>query len=80
MNISLSPFALENMVSRNGFGSPVPRQPAHLHTQAEYGITHIHLISREGVGKERRIKDGSTHYWNYRADYWHCTENAIGTQ
>ena len=22
--------------SRDGFGSPVPRQPAHLHTQAEY--------------------------------------------
>ena len=37
MNISLSPFAPENLVSRNGFGSPVPRQPAHLHTQAESG-------------------------------------------
>ena len=35
MNISLSPFAPENLVSRDGFGSPVPRQPAHLHTQAE---------------------------------------------
>ena len=31
----LSPFAPGNLVSRNGFGSPVPRQPAHLHTQAE---------------------------------------------
>ena len=37
MNISLSAFALENSVSRDGFGSPVPRQPAHLHTQTEYG-------------------------------------------
>ena len=37
INISLSPFAPENLVSREGFGSPVPRQPAHLHTQAEYG-------------------------------------------
>ena len=27
---SLSPFAPENLVSRDGFGSPVPRQPAHL--------------------------------------------------
>ena len=27
----------ENLVSRDGFGSPVPRQPAHLHTQAESG-------------------------------------------
>ena len=35
MNISLSAFAPENLVSRDGFGSPVPRQPAHLHTQAE---------------------------------------------
>ena len=37
INISLSAFAPENFVSRDGFGSPVPRQPAHLHTQAEYG-------------------------------------------
>ena len=29
MNISLSPFALENLASRDGFGRPVPRQPAH---------------------------------------------------
>ena len=37
MNISLSAFAPENLVSQDGFGSPVPRQPAHLHTQAESG-------------------------------------------
>ena len=37
MNISLSASAPENLVSRDGFGSPVPRQPAHLHTQAESG-------------------------------------------
>ena len=37
LNISLSPFAPENLVSRDGFGSPVLRQPAHLHTQAESG-------------------------------------------
>ena len=37
MNIFLSAFAPENLVSRNGFGSPVPRQPAHLDTQAESG-------------------------------------------
>ena len=28
MNISMSPFAPENLVSRDGFGCPVPRQPA----------------------------------------------------
>ena len=27
----------ENLVSRDGFGSPVPRQSAHLYTQAESG-------------------------------------------
>ena len=34
VNSSLSAFAPENLASRDGFGSPVPRQPAHLHTQA----------------------------------------------
>ena len=33
----LSAFAPENLVTRDGSGSPVPRQPAHLHTQAESG-------------------------------------------
>ena len=37
IDIFLSAFVLENLVSRNGFGSPVPRQPAHLHIQAESG-------------------------------------------
>ena len=37
MNIPLSPRVPENLVSRDGFSSPVPRQPAHLHTQAESG-------------------------------------------
>ena len=37
LNISLSSFVPEKLVSRDGFGSPVPRQPAHLHTQAESG-------------------------------------------
>ena len=35
--IPLSAFVPENLVSRDGFGSPVPRQPAHLHAQAESG-------------------------------------------
>ena len=38
IDISLSAFVPENLVfSRDGLGSPVPRQPAHLHTQAESG-------------------------------------------
>ena len=34
-SFSLFPFAPENLVSRDGFGSPVPRQSAHLDAQAE---------------------------------------------
>ena len=37
MNIPLSPCVPENLVSRDGFSRPVPRQPAHLHPQAESG-------------------------------------------
>ena len=37
MNIPLSPCVPENSVSRDGFSRPVPRQPAHPHTQAESG-------------------------------------------
>ena len=48
MDISLSPPAPENLVSRDGFASPVPRQPAHLHTQTESGASSpaasIHLF------------------------------------
>ena len=37
-NIPLSPCVPENLVSRDGFSRPVPRQPAHLHNiQAESG-------------------------------------------
>ena len=35
--MSLSAFAFENLVSRDRFSSPVPRQLAHLHIQAESG-------------------------------------------
>ena len=35
--IPLSPCVPENLASRDGFSRPVPRQPAHLHTQAESG-------------------------------------------
>ena len=49
INSSLSPFAPENLVSRHGFGSPVPRQPAHLHIKVEFGAYGIHPESRGGV-------------------------------
>ena len=37
MNIPLSPCVPENLVSRDGFSRPVPRQTAHPHTQAKTG-------------------------------------------
>ena len=52
MNISPSPFAPENLVSRDGFGGPVPHPPAHLHTQAESGAYlqfGIPPVFRDGV-------------------------------
>ena len=52
MNISLSAFAPEKLVSRHGFGSPVPRQPGHLHTQAESGA---YLWDSFGVPQRRPL-------------------------
>ena len=49
-NIPLSPCVPENLVSRDGFSRPVPRQPAHLHTQAEYNYFGIELFE-ETVNK-----------------------------
>ena len=37
INIPLSLYVPENLVSLDEFSRPVPRQPAHLHTQAESG-------------------------------------------
>ena len=45
-HFSLSAFAPENLVSRDGFGSPVSRQPVHLHTQAESGAYLLRDSSR----------------------------------
>ena len=45
-NISLSASAPENLVSRDGSGSLVPRQPAHLHTHAESGAYLLRDSSR----------------------------------
>ena len=35
MNISLSPLAPENLISRDGFGTPVPRQSANCTIKTE---------------------------------------------
>ena len=53
MNIPLSPCVPENLVSRDGFSRPVPRQPAHLHTQAESGA---YLRDSSRVPRRRPMK------------------------
>ena len=67
MNISLSAFAPESSVSRDGFGSPVPRQPVHLYTQAEYGApaygippefrggVHLFILNRHTPSGQPRV-------------------------
>ena len=56
--VSLSPFTPENLVSRDAFGSrPVPRQPAHLHTQAE---------------SDAYLRDSSRFSWRRPFNYSNC--------
>ena len=43
MNIPLSPYAPESLASRDGFGNPVPHQPAHLHTQDESAVAFLRI-------------------------------------
>ena len=86
INISLSPFAPENLVSRDGFGSFLPRQPAHLHTQAESVIylrdssrisrrrPFIYLNHHTPSGRSRVYR--ATHL---RTDGVHCRRESTGT-
>ena len=78
MDISLSAFAPEILVSRDGFGSPVPRQPAHLRTQAESG-TYLH-----GIPPDFR---GGVHLFLNRhlpvapvAQRYHVTSDTLGRE
>ena len=83
MNIPLSPFVPENLVSRDGFGSSIPRQPAHLHTQAESGAylrdssrfprrrPFIYLIRHTPSGQSRVYR-----FTQLRTDGVHCRESA----
>ena len=48
----------ENMVSRDWFSRPVPRQPAHLHTQAESGA---YLRDSSRVPRQRPYETAIRH-------------------
>ena len=80
--ISLSAFPAENFVSRDEFGSPVPRQPAHLHTQAESGAYGIPPEFRGGVHlfiKCRHTPSGQSRVYRVtqlRTDGLHCRDSA----
>ena len=50
LDIYRSAFVPENLVSRDGFGSPVPHQPAHLHTQDE---SSAYLLGSSRVSRRR---------------------------
>ena len=79
----ISPFAPENLVSRDGFGSPVPRQPAHLHTQAESGA-YLRDSSRfprrhPFIYLNRHTPSGQSRVYRItqlRTDGAHCRESA----
>ena len=81
-NIPLSAFAPGNLVSRDGFGSPIPRQPAHLHTQAESGAyrippefrggVHILILNRHTPSGQSRVNRVT----QLRTDGVHCRGSA----
>ena len=83
MNTFLSPFAPEIFVSRDGFDSPVPRQPARLHTQAESG-TYLRdssraLRRRPGIYLNRHTPSGQSRVYRvtqWRTDGVHCRQSA----
>ena len=58
-NIPLYPCVPENLVSRDGFSRPVPRQPAHLHTQAESGA---YLRDSSRVPRRRPYETAIRHW------------------
>ena len=82
IDIFLSPFAPENLVSRDRFGHPVLRQPAHLHTRAESGAylwdstrvprrrPYIHLDRHAPLGQSR-----VDWFMQLRIDDVHCRES-----
>ena len=81
--ISLSAFAPENLVSRDGFGSPVPRQPAHLHTQAKSGayLRDSSRVPRRRlfIYLNRHSPSGQSRVYRatqLRTDGVHCRESA----
>ena len=61
-NIPLSPCGPGNLVSRDGFSRPVPRQPAPFHTQAVYSVeskTAVYSVGSQDYSILDRVQDYS---------------------
>ena len=83
IDIFLSALVPENLVSWDGFGSPVPRQPAHLHTRAEYGayLRDYSRVPRRRpfIYSNRHTSSGQSRVYRVtqlRTDDIHCRESA----
>ena len=81
--IPLSPCVPENLVSRDGFSRPVPRQSAHLHTQAESGayLRDSSRVPRRRpfIYSNRQTPSGQSRVYRVtqlRTDGVHCRESA----
>ena len=78
-----SPYVPESLVSRDGFSRPVPRQPAHLHTQAESGAYSRDSCRfprrRPFIYLNRHMPSGQSRVYrvtHLRTDDVHCRESA----
>ena len=71
----LSPFVLKNLVSRDGFGSPVPRrQPAHLYIWAESGA---YLLDSSRVPRRRPFFFFDCHTPSGKSRVYRVTQNCV---
>ena len=78
-----SPFAPENLVSRDGFDSPIQRQPAHCHYQAKsaaYSWDSCRVPRRRPfICLNRHTPSGKSRVYRvtqFRTDGVHCRESA----
>ena len=83
MNISPSPFAPENLAPRDGFGRPIPRQPAHSPHSGRiwcllteflpiFAAAFIYLLNRNMPSGQARVYRAT----QLRTDGVHCRESA----
>ena len=79
MNIPLSPFAPENLVSQDGFGNPVLRQPAHHEPGAYLRDSSRVPRRRPFIYINRHTPSGPSRVYRVtqsRTDGVHCRESA----